>query len=296
MKPVFAIAIVVVGILCFFGGRMTISPKLKIAQSAVVQLDKDKKTLHEQLESMKDDLMTDAEKRRIERERKELAGLRGEVSKLRNQVASLEAAQKASAKGGSKEETESVEEPFTPADYYAASLNVEVDPGMTLVTGGWQTSKGRRTFVFMTPVKTNSPDGTPYVRISTRVANISNDDLGLFQLQNMTASGNETENAGGFDADNIKMLYEGLQANPNATVLSSPSIVTGSGKEAVIQTTYAHQVDGQLERKQLEIGVVPVVNDEGVIEMNLAATINEPVAAPAAGAPAAAGVAATPQP
>jgi len=281
MKPVFVIVVILVGIFAFMGGRMVVSPKLKTAQGIVVQLEKDKKTLQDQLESMKDDLMTDAEKRRIERERKELASLRGEVSQLRKQVTELEAAKKAAANAPTKAEPEEEEETFTPADYYAASVNVEVEPGMTLVTGGWQTSKGRRTYVFLTPNKGNSPDGSPYVQISTRVANIADADLGLFQLQDMKASENETENAGGFGADDIKALYEGLQQNPNATVMSSPSLVTPSGKEGVVQTIYAHQVDGELERRQLEIGVLPVVNDEGIIELNLAATINE---APTAGA------------
>lgn len=265
---------------------MPLSPKLKTAQGIVVQLEKDKKTLQDQLESMKDGLMTDAEKRRIERERKELASLRGEVSQLRKKVVELEAAKKTAAKAPSKDEPE--EDTFTPADYYAASVNVEVESGMTLVTGGWQTSKGRRTYVFLTPKRGDSPDGSPYVQISTRVANIADDDLELFQLQTMKASGNETENAGGFGEDDIKALYEGLQQNPNATIMSSPSLVTASGKEGVVQTIYAHQVDGELERRQLEIGVLPVVNEEGIIELNLAATINAaPTAAEAAGTPVA---------
>jgi polyhydroxyalkanoate synthesis regulator phasin len=285
MKAVFVIVITLVGMLAFMGGRMVVSPKLETAQDIVVQLEKDKKTLEDQLENMKDGLMTDAEKRRIERERKELASLRGEVSQLRKQVAELETAQKTAAKAPGKAEPAEEEDTFTPADYYAASVNVEVEPGMTLVTGGWQTSQGRRTYVFLTPKKGDSPDGSSYVQISTRVANIADADLGLFQLQGMKASGNETENAGGFGEDDIKALYENLQQNPNATIMSSPSLVTASGREGVVQTIYAHQVDGELERRQLEIGVLPVVNDEGIIELNLAATINEaPTAAAAGGA------------
>jgi hypothetical protein len=87
MKPVFVIAIILVGIFAFMGGRMVVSPKLETAQGIVVQLEKDKKALEDQLENMKDGLMTDAEKRRIERERKELASWRGEVSQLRKKVA-----------------------------------------------------------------------------------------------------------------------------------------------------------------------------------------------------------------
>jgi len=278
MKPVFFIAIVLVGIFSYMGARMSLAPKLELAQQRVKQLESDKTTLSTQLESLKGNLLTDAEKKRIERERKELASLRGEVALLRKEVEALKNPKPTAQNNGTAEEASEVEadQPYEEADYYSAALNVAAESGMTLITGGWQTAPGQRTFIFMTPTTSTAPDGSGFIQISTKVASIPDAELGAFQLQNMKVQGSETDSAGGFDRENAGLLFEGIQRSEQASLVASPTIVTADGKEAVIQTAYVQQEAGERIARNLEIGVIPTVTSTGAIEMNVATTITRP--------------------
>lgn len=274
MKPVFIFSILIVGILSFMGGRMLIAPKLKIAQKMVTQLEADKRQMAEELEMLRIKQLSDSERKRIERERSELASLRGEAAKLRTKVDELlrpkpepKEQQQAALVEGEEEQA------FEEADYYAATVNVEVDDGMTLITGGWLTAPGRRTFVFMTPTRGTSPEGEGFIQINTRIADLDDESLSQFQLQNMRASSNETDNAGGFEADEARMLFQGIQKAEGAVVLASPSIVTVDGRQAVVRTSVTFPRNGEAAPGQFEIGVVPAVTKSGAIQMTVASTI-----------------------
>ena len=174
----------------------------------------------------------------------------------------------------SNEQEEEEEEPaFEEADYYAATVNVEVEDGMTLITGGWLTAPGRRTFVFMTLTRGTSPDGEGFIQINTKIADLADESLAAFHLQNMRANSNETDNAGGFDAEDARMLFQGIQKAEGAVVLASPSIVTVDGREALVKTSVTFPRNGQSAPGQFEIGVVPVVTKNGDIQMTVASTI-----------------------
>ena len=69
---------------------MLIAPKLKIAQKMVTQLEAEKRQMAEELETLRTKQLSDSERKRIERERMELASLRGEVSKLRTKIEDLQ--------------------------------------------------------------------------------------------------------------------------------------------------------------------------------------------------------------
>ncbi|MBT5925034.1 MAG: hypothetical protein HOH33_00280 [Verrucomicrobia bacterium] len=273
MKPVFIISILIVGVLGFLGGRMPIAPKLKIAQNMVTQLEAEKSQLTEELEQLRANRLSDTERKRIERERKELAGLRGEAAKLRTRVEDLERPKPEPREARAAAEEEEEEPAFEEADYYAATVNVEVEDGMTLITGGWLTAPGRRTFVFMTPTRGTSPDGEGFIQINTKIADLADESLAAFHLQNMRANSNETDNAGGFDAEDARMLFQGIQKAEGAVVLASPSIVTVDGREALVKTSVTFPRNGQSAPGQFEIGVVPVVTKNGDIQMTVASTI-----------------------
>ena len=283
MKPFFFIFVILLGLSSFMGGRWKPAAKLKIAQAMVLQLQADNQTLQEQFDQMKDRLISNAEKKRIERERRELASLRGEVAELRQKIKELTSLKAdTGAENGKGEDVEGAgeDDPYEPSDYYSASLNVELEPGMTLITGGWQTSEGRRTFVFMTPSLETSPDGADFIQISTRVADLSQTELTSFHLQNMTVKGNETDQAGGFDSENARLLFDGIKASEDARMVSSPTLVTSDGKQAVIQTAFVQGVSDTKVAKNFEIGVIPVMTQTGSIQMNVAATITRPETPP----------------
>jgi hypothetical protein len=274
MKPVFIIAILIVGIVSFMGGRMLIAPKLKIAQNMVTELEAEKRRMVEELETLRSKQLSDSERKRIERERIELASLRGEAAKLRTKVEELlrpkpdpKEQQRAEMAAGDEEQA------FEEADYYAATVNVEVDDGMTLITGGWLTAPGRRTFVFMTPTRGTSPDGEGFIQINTKIADLNDESLSQFHLQNMRASSNETDNAGGFEADEARVLFQSIQKEEGAVVLASPSIVTVDGREALVRTSVTFPRNGESAPGQFEIGVVPAVTKTGAIQMTVASTI-----------------------
>jgi hypothetical protein len=274
MKPVFVITILIVGIISFIGGRMLIAPKLKIAQNMVTELETEKRLMAEELEILRTKQLSDSEKKRIERERIELASLRGEAAKLRTRIEELQRP-KPDPKEQQKAplETGQEEQPFEEADYYVATVNVEVDDGMTLITGGWLTAPRRRTFVYMTPTRETSPEGEGFIQINTKIADLDDDSLSQLQLQNMRASSNETDNAYIFEAEEARMLFQGIQKAEGAVVLASPSIITVDGRQASISTSVTFPRNGEAAPGQFEIGVVPNVTRSGGIQMIVASTI-----------------------
>lgn len=253
---------------------MPVARKLIIAQKMVTQLEAEKRQMVEELETLRTKQLSDSERKRIERERMELASLRGEVSKLRTKIEDLqrpkpdlEGQERAAMEEGKEEEQ------FEKADYYAAAVNVEVEKGMTLITGGWLTAPGRRTFVFMTPTSNTAPDGEVYIQINSKIADLADESLSQLQLQNMRASSNETDNAGGFEAEEARMLFKNIQKIEGAVMLASPSIVATDGREAVVRTSVTFPRNGAAAPGQFEIGVIPVLTENGAIQMTVASTI-----------------------
>lgn len=283
MKPTAIIAILLAGALGYFVNHFTLAPKLKVAQETVVRLETEKNALQEQMVSMQGRMLSDAERRRMERERKELASLRGEIAQLRKKIQDQEqsqllAAQKAKQAAAGAESQELEEEEFEPSDYYAATLNVALELGMTLVTGGWQTSPGRRTFMFMTPTMGSSNSGSGYLQFVSKVAELDDSELEAFFLDNMRVSGNETDQAGGFDAEDAASLFEGIKRSPTGKLLGLPTVVTNAGKEAVVSTSFQIPSDTGAMLRKLELGVLPILNEDGQMELTLAATISLPEA------------------
>jgi len=80
MKPLSILAIIIAFAIGYGFSHLSLSPKLKIAQEMVVRAESDKQSLEQQMESLQSRLLSDAERRRIERERKELTSLRGEMT------------------------------------------------------------------------------------------------------------------------------------------------------------------------------------------------------------------------
>lgn len=285
MKPLSIFAIIIAFAIGYGFSHLSLSPKLKIAQEMVVRAESDKQSLEQQMESLQSRLLSDAERRRIERERKELTSLRGEMTALRQKIDELEKARDLAAKQSSKQTVQAdsemeQEEVFEPSDYYAASLSVELDLGMTLVTGGWQTAPGRHTFMFMTPTRGSSDSGSDFLQFVSKVAEIDDSELAGFFLDNLKASGIETDNAGGFDGENANALFDGIKRSKSAKLLGLPTVVTSAGKEAVISTTFYMPVEGGSQARKLEMGVLPVFSEDDKLQLTLAATISSPDSEP----------------
>jgi len=55
-------------------------------------------------------------------------------------------------------------------------------------------------------------------------------------------------------------------------------VVTNAGKEAVVSTSFQIPSDTGAMLRKLELGVLPILNEDGQMELTLAATISLPEA------------------
>ena len=111
-------------------------------RQASAQLD----ALHEENARLAKLEVDAAELARLRQEQNELLRLRGELTRLRKGLSESQAVQ-AKAPGSSPTTPEAA----SPVRTYIAHLAVQVPPHQTLLTGGWKTSEGKRTLVFITP-------------------------------------------------------------------------------------------------------------------------------------------------
>src|SRR3954467_15927583 len=90
-------------------------------------------------------ISSEPDRQQIEQDRKELLRLRAEVSALRRAVTNAAYSAKASALPASPPP------PEPPVKIFETTAEVLLQPGETFVTGGWETSPGKRTLVFASP-------------------------------------------------------------------------------------------------------------------------------------------------
>jgi hypothetical protein len=87
-----------------------------------------------------------AELSRLRQGQDEILRLRGELSRLRKQVAERQVTQASLSASPT-----TAAEPTSPVQAYSAVLSAQIPTGQTLLTGGWRTAEGKRTFVLITP-------------------------------------------------------------------------------------------------------------------------------------------------
>jgi hypothetical protein len=198
----------------------------------------------------------------LKRDQEELVRLRGEVSRLRRTSAPSAAAPPVPAPKPAATSVVPDVEPKT----LTASVKARIPANGVLVTGGWESSPGRRAIVLVSPIATTQPDGTVTVEITTRI--VEGPEASLAAIGIDLRSGDTSTAQQLFDASQHATLLGALEATEGLDLLSVPTITTADGRQAQV----AWNADEH--RRATEIGLIPKFDPtDGSIEVNVSASL-----------------------
>lgn len=238
-------------------------------------------------------LVAQAERGRLSGEQlSELLKLRGEVGRLRADLRKALAA--GHAAGANRDPTAAKNEASDDsAQSYTAALTARIGEGQTLLTGGWSTASGKRTFVLMTPTvipadagaAQGSPGSGPAeaakasVRITGRMIEIPEAMLAQFGLDQLKADGHESSIQSVLAATDAAILLEAVHSPREGVEVNEGRISVPDGMEASMTSTPETAPAGQPEKLTFTFGLTPTLAaDQKTVNLSLNTKVSRPSA------------------
>jgi len=202
----------------------------------------------------------------------ELMRLRGQVGVLRDQLRKAQAAGHSTVATQNPAQAKS-EPPDDAVQPFTAAFTTRVADKETLVTGGWSTSPGRRTFMVMTPnidpaegVTTQvATDGSKFdmpnakVTFNTTTVEIPETKLAQFGLDQLKADGNDSSVQSVLAAADADALITALKTPPDDVWVSHGTIITADGVSASMSMIGNSSDAGTPASGQYTIGLTPTL-------------------------------------
>jgi RNA polymerase sigma factor (sigma-70 family) len=191
----------------------------------------------------------------------ELTQLAAENAALRARLATAEAERDAREKAlsSTREKLAELRRPME-NDMASSALRASVQPGETLVTGGYRMSDGRRLFSFVQPeIGTNGS-----VRFVNRITALTETAAAAVGLASLTTDAANTVQHGEVWAPGeMARVLRDLSKTEGSDVITSPNIVTLSGHQAIMTI-------GQQDGEQISLRLTPTLGaDQKQLELEL---------------------------
>ncbi len=230
-------------------------------------------------------LVAQAERPRLSGEQAaELLRLRGQVGQLRTALAASRSTGANQTPAAAKNEaTNDAAQPFT------TKLTARVGDGQTLVTGGWSTAPGKRTFILMTPaidpvtgVATQvSTDGSTFdmpkakLTVNYCAMEIPEAMLAQFGLDQFKADGLDSSVQSLLAAADAEALLKALATPPDGVVVTHGRLVTADGIQGTM--SFAGQDPSLPAPPNYIIGLTPnLTADKTAVNMSINAQVVPP--------------------
>ena len=220
-----------------------------------------------------------AELARLRNEHSELLRLRGETAVLRAQLKS----KGTKAKPGEEPAPTTTE---SPVKIFTAKVDAELPPRQTLVTGGWPTTDGKRTFLLIEPTFVDpagneiTPDGVrgaagnTQITLQTRFAEVPEESLQILGLNNVKSADHESSAQLVLTKEQSELLFKTLEKLAGVEVLSAPRITTVNGRQAQVSVMDEKTIDAQVYHLGPTVDVLPQVTPDGrSIKLSVGASI-----------------------
>lgn len=211
---------------------------------------------------------TDSEElARLRAEHSELLRLRGEIGRLRQQLKSQAAANPNLNEQPPPSPIESPVETFT------ANVDAELTRAQTLVTGGWETSPGKRTFILIEPTLID-PAGNEVlidpaeasrtqILVQSKFIEVPEQALQTLGLNDVVADGHQSSERLVLSRDQSLRLLKALGDSPGMEVLSAPRITTLNGRQAQVSVAEEKRIGNETYHLGPSIKVLPQISPTG---------------------------------
>jgi hypothetical protein len=247
-----------------------------VQRQIIQRLQKDNKGLLDQSARSSADegqkagnISSEPDRQQIERDRNELLRLRAEVSALRRAVTNAVRSAKASAPAVSPPP------PEPPVKIFETTSEVLLQPGETFVTGGWETSPGKRTLVFASPTVIDAagnvdPAGN---QITLRTRFVEMPEAVLQSLNPHQSPRSDGIIEATFNENRTEELFERLRNTSGVDMLEPPPVTTLPGRQTQIAAQDALTFDGEKHWVGPMVDFVPAIAQNGAVSLNLAPKI-----------------------
>jgi hypothetical protein len=214
----------------------------------------------------------DDELKRLREGQAELLRLRGQVLGLRRDAeAARVLATKALARAGTNA-APTVETNISPVDSFTAHATATVGWKQVLVTGGWETSSGKRGFVLVQP---SDEVGDNQVHLTTHVIEVP--EALLVTLGNsVRAEDKDSTSKNVLSADAAREFLQKLKETDGVDLLTTPQVITLNGRQAQVSVREAHTAyTGETYYTGPTIDIVPTIGADGKsVEMVVGVELN----------------------
>ncbi len=213
----------------------------------VRQLQRERDEARSQLAALRED------NERLNRNTAELLRLCGEVARLREENRAIQLAKLTKPQREPEESSpNSAGGDPLPIVRYSATAHVVVPWDRVVVTGGWRTAPGKRTFVFVAPKRT---DDSGQVEVQTRVIEFPIELVAALDLDRFKTDEQQAEVAGVLTSDQYQAVLKAALESDVAKITGTEAITTFSGRAAQMQV-----VDIRTSPSGEQYFVGPVVN------------------------------------
>jgi hypothetical protein len=205
----------------------------------------------------------------------ELLRLRGQVGLLRDDLRRAQATNRATAATQNPIPAKS-EAAADPAQPFTAAFTTRLGDKQTLVTGGWSTAPGMRTFMLMTPniepaegaTTQVATDGSKFdmpnakVTFNTSTVEIPETMLAQFGLDQLKTDGNDSSVQSVLATADADALVNALKTPPDGVWVSHGKITTADGMSATMSMIGDSSDAGTPAEGQYTIGLTPNLTDD----------------------------------
>jgi hypothetical protein len=163
------------------------------------------------------------------------------------------------------------ETPDDPSQPFTATLTAHVENGEALLTGGWSTAPGKRTFILMTPAIKEAGR----VFVGTYTIEIPEEQLGQFGMYQFKADGRDSSIQNVLNQADSETLLQALKTPPDGVVVTRSNIDSPPGIHGEITMGQDESSDASSAKPKYLIGLTSNMStDQKAVDLS----INEQVA------------------
>ena len=110
-------------------------------------------------------------------------------------------------------------------DALSSTVNCEIKPGETLLTGGYMTADGKYEMTFMTPSSVTLDDGTEGIKVSARMLSVGSEFVSANGLETLATNAKNTLQHGeAWKQDDVVKTMQAASRAEGADIMTAPSI------------------------------------------------------------------------
>jgi len=239
-----------------------------------------------ELDTLRQSHVSPEEIQRLRDNQGELLALRNQVTQLKMQVSEANAnAEAARARLAAAEQNAAAPDPApepsveTPVTTYTATVNASLPWRNSLITGGWQTSPGKRAFALMDA----SPNAdSSQITVRARIVQMPESLAASLGLNELMVGGNQTSDGGVLTPEQTKVIGGTLRTSEGVSMLGAPTVTATPGQAAQISVTQTHTLpSGGTYTTGPMLDVLPTLSPDGQ-GVQLGVTVKLNVAQPSA--------------